>query len=176
MDKALFRQVHRVDDCPILWEIFQKESAEGRPARCRPTADGGFKVTDPTLWDEVLVRMEQEAAALRAPGAAVFLEFARPNYLDSLRNFSKETIRRARLVYVECSFDTCWRRNLARYEAPAGGGHLVSREEMEATYRLDDRDALIAGSPCPAVTVDNETDGEDRLWKAVDAVIEFLRA
>ena len=135
----------RVDDFPKLWAIFQDDEKTGRWAHCRKTPDGGYKVTDGGIWNDILKQVNGDVLSLQKDGRVVFIEFSRPNYIESLKNFSDEILKNSVMVYVSCSFETCWSRNVARHESAVAKGtddHLVSREEMEKTYLHDDSDAL----------------------------------
>src|SRR5205814_3042660 len=92
-----------------------------------------------------------EALSRKAPGTVVFLEFARASYLRALANFPPEMFRKALLIYVDCSWETCSKRNQSRRAeagAAAGDDHFVSLEEMQTTYAKDDRDELLRRAPC----------------------------
>jgi hypothetical protein len=166
--------VRRVDDCGRLWDVFRREEAAGDWRRCRRSPGGGYEVTDPTLWDDVLRDAAAEADGLLAPGRAVILEFARRRYLPVLAGLPRRLFRNATLAYVDSPFETCWRRNLARSSQGAGDAHLVSREEMEATYREDDRDELLRAAPCPTVRVDNSSDDLSALGREVERLCEAM--
>jgi hypothetical protein len=84
------------------------------------------------------------------------------------------------VVYTQVSFDTCWARVVARYEAATATGgddHTVSREEMEQTFLHDDRDALVQHvreRNIPIAVVDNEAEGQEHLSAQVDKLFEEL--
>lgn len=169
----------RVDDFPKLWAKFQDDDAAdkvGKPRKySRATADGGYLVTNDGVWDEILKEVDAGLKDLSRPGRAIFIEFSRPNYAHSiLENFSGSVLDAGVVVYIDCSFETCWQRNVRRHEAAVAAGgddHLVSREEMEKTYLHDDRDALVKNSRIPVVVVDNEKDGTEHLAVATAAVL-----
>jgi len=119
----------RVDDSPKIWNPFQTDT-ESR--RCRRTEDGDCKVTDDTVWDDILVELGKEAEARSSPGKITFIEFARDSYIRVLSNFSPRVIAEAVIVYIACSFDNCWERIIKRHEAAVAEGtddHYVAREE-----------------------------------------------
>lgn len=153
-EDGLADEVERMDDYPILWEYFQEDGP-----KTKPTDDGGYKILDETLWDDVLEELGQKCQQESEAGKVTFIEFARGENLPALDNFSDEIMDRAVVLYIYCPFDEAWRRNVERYEEKKEQGtddHLVSREEMEETYGDDDHEALLADSPIPVVRIDND--------------------
>ncbi len=152
----------RVDDFPKLWNIFINDK---NSKRCRPTEDGGYKVTDPKVWDDILKEVNRDVEKLNKPARMIFIEFSRPNYVHSLKNFIKGIRDKSLVVYIDCSFETCWKRNVRRHAAALSAGldnHLVSREEMEETYLHDDKDELLRfgeESKMPVVVVNTDYEG-----------------
>jgi len=168
----------RIDDFPKLWAIFQEDEKSGRWQHCRPTPDGGYKVTDNEVWDLILRQVNADVLKEMRPGRIIFVEFSRPNYLASLKNFSEDVLKKSLIVYINCSFETCWQRNVRRHEAALARGtddHLVSRQEMEETYLYDDRDRLLAEAPVPVIEIDNESDGPEHLQSATARVVDKIK-
>jgi adenylate kinase family enzyme len=165
----------RVDDFPKLWNLFQTDT-EFR--RCRRTEDGDYKVTDDTVWDDVLAELGKDAEARSSPGKIIFIEFARDSYIRALENFPSRVIAEAVLVYIACSFDMCWERIIKRHEAAVAEGtddHYVAREEMEKTYLHDDVEELTKKFKDIAVVANNEKEGArfvDKLAEDVLSIIE----
>ncbi|HOW27977.1 MAG TPA: hypothetical protein PK876_05715 [Elusimicrobiota bacterium] len=177
MGGGVARFIERVDDFPKLWGIFQEDEKTGAWKHCRKTPDGGYKVTDNGVWDMILKQVNDDVLQQRDPDKVIFIEFARTYYMSALKNFSKDVLRNALIVYVNCSFETCWKRNVARHEAAVAAGsddHLVSREEMEITYLNDDMAELVKKQPCPVVVVENERDGMDHLDGEIEKVIRTV--
>ncbi|MDI6758033.1 MAG: hypothetical protein QME32_08470 [Endomicrobiia bacterium] len=178
-NRKLASDFMRVDDFPKLWAKFTGDDAAekaGKPRKySRATADGGYLVTNDGVWDEILKEVDADLKNLSRPGRAIFIEFSRPNYVHSiLNNFSKNVLDAGVVVYIDCSFETCWQRNVRRHEAAVAAGgddHLVSREEMEKTYLHDDRDALVKNGKISVVVVDNEKDGTEHLAGATASVL-----
>jgi len=177
-NEEIYNDFIRVDDFPKLWAIFQDDEKTGRWARCRKTPDGGYKVTDDGIWNEILSQVNNDVKSLQKDGRAVFIEFSRPNYVESLKNFSDEILKNSVVIYVECSFETCWARNVARHEAAVSKGtddHLVSREEMEKTYLNDDKDALLESLKMPVLVVDTDTPGTDHLVPKIERIVNEIK-
>ncbi len=166
----------RVDDFPKLWEIFQTDTDR---QRSRETDDGGFKVTDPTVWDDILKELNKDILDKQENDKVLFIEFSRPNYVESIKeNFSDEIKEQGMAVYIYAPFDVCWDRNVARHEQALAEGdddHLVSRDEMEETYGSDDHDQLEDELDMPVVIVDNATNNFDKLDAEIEEVIEEIK-
>jgi len=165
----------RVDDFPKLWNIFQTDKEW---KRCRPTPDGGYKVTDNTVWDDLLREVNKDLKELNKPGSVVFVEFSRPDYVHSLTNFTPDIMAGAAVLYIDCPFDICWARNVKRHEAAVAAGgddHLVSREEMEKTYLHDDFEDLKKKCAVPFISIENYKDDLSLLDRDIDRVVEFMK-
>lgn len=147
-DENIYQKFTRVDDFPKLWNIFMEDEKTGKFTRCRATSDGGYKVTDPSVWDDILKEVAEDVLKIKKeqPDTLLFIEFSRPNYVHSIRNnFHQEILQDAITVYLDVPFDICWERNLRRHQKALEAGtddHLVSRDEMEETYGSDDKEKL----------------------------------
>jgi hypothetical protein len=137
-------------------------------------------VTNTSLFDKVLREVNADVQDIQKPGHMIFLEFARPSYVDALANFDGRILDNCVVFYMDVGFDICWQRNVARHEsAVAAGGddHLTSREEMERTFRHDDRDSLVkhlGERGIPMSVVNNEAQGEEHLSRQVEEVYDQL--
>ncbi len=180
-----FNNFARMDDFPKLWAIFQEDEKSGSWQRSRPTEDGGYKVTDETVWDDILKAVNKDLSdniEKYDDGTLLFVEFARPNYVHSImNNFSEEIIEQAIGVYLDVPFDICWERNVRRHEQAIEAGtddHLVSREEMEETYGSDDKDKLKIELPFSIIFVNNDAKKSDdftRLDEGVENVFSVIQ-
>jgi len=148
----------RIDDFPILKEMHEGDEASGRTDRFVSTDDGGFKIIDPNVWDEMLVGLNKKAERYQKKNGILAIEFSRPNYLHALTLFSANILKNSVAIYVDASFDTCITRNEERTKRAVEEGidaHFVSKKEMEETYKDDDREALKTASPVPVFIIDN---------------------
>lgn len=177
-EKGLAQEFVRVDDFPKLWNIFINDK---NFERCKPTEDRGYKVTDPKVWDDILREVNRDVKKLNKKGRVIFVEFSRPNYVHSLENFTKEILAKSLIVYIDCSFETCWKRNVRRHEAARAAGvdnHLVPREEMEETYLHDDKDELVRfgeESKIPIVVVDTDYEGMAHYKGIIEKITKAIR-
>ena len=150
----------RVDDFPILKSLHDSDVKEGRTDRFMPTEDGGFKVVDDGIWDELLVRLGKQVRQRQGGEGILAIEFSRPNNLHSLELFDREVLDNSIAVYIDASFECCVKRNEERTKRAEEEGidaHFVSRREMEETYFTDDRDELLKHSPISVVRIKNDT-------------------
>lgn len=181
-EENMYSEFPRLDDFPKLWDIFMQDEKSGDWLRCRPTEDGGYKVTDPSVWDDILKEVNKDLSELKAKSSdksIVFLEFSRPNYVHSItENFSEDILKDAIAVYMDVPFEICWQRNVRRHEKALEAGsddHLVSREEMEKTYGSDDKDNLEEGLPFPVVYVYPDSPVPDDFTKLDEGIEETIR-
>ncbi|MGM0442319.1 MAG: hypothetical protein ACQEQC_07860, partial [Elusimicrobiota bacterium] len=89
---GLYKSFPRIDDFPKLWKIFKEDEKTGKWERSRPTDDGGYKVTDETVWNDILKEVNKDVLKMQESAdedTIIFVEFSRPNYLHSIKeNFS----------------------------------------------------------------------------------------
>ena len=177
-EEGLAREFVRVDDFPKLWNIFINDK---NFKRCKPTEDRGYKVTDPKVWDDILKEVNKDIKKLNKKGRIIFVEFSRPNYVHSLKNFTKEILNKSLIVYIDCSFETCWKRNVRRHETALAAGvdnHLVPREEMEETYLHDDKDELLKfgeESKIPIVVVGTDYEGMAHYKGIIEKITKAIK-
>jgi len=179
--EGLAREVMRIDDFPVLKELLDRDTQLKRHYR----KEGGFVVTDFTILDEVLKRINDQLGGLERPGRVIFVEFARDRYTDALRNFDREVLGRALICYIYCPFDVCVERNVRRFEEAKGktlDDHIAPRDIMERYYRYDDYEGLYLQSieelkrraPAPLVVVRNDAEGLGRLERELEAILDTL--
>lgn len=175
-------EVLRIDDFPKLHACFvadDEAEAAGKPRQySRKTEDGGWLVTNPGVWDQLLRMVNEDIQKERRKDKVVFVEFARPDMVRSIGTCFGEEIRKSSLLlYIFCPFEICWQRNVRRHEAALAAGtddHLVSREEMESTYAHDDHDDLFKLG-IPFVVIDNHLDGTDLLDYEIDKILAEMK-
>jgi shikimate kinase len=168
-------ELMRIDDFPLLKHIFDTDLEHKRH---RPAPGGGVKVTDDTVWDELIKGLDRQALELRDPKRLLFIEFSRDSYVRAFRNFSPEVMRDSIIVYIDAPFDVCWERNVRRVEKERERGldsHLVSREEMEKTYARDDYEELPNHVDVPVIVVKNDSDDLEKLRGELGEVVEKIR-
>ncbi len=166
-------ELKRIDDFPFLKHIFDTDVEYKRH---RPAPGGGVKIIDDTVWDDLARALNQEALKLQSPSRLLFIEFSRDNYRRAFKHFDPELIRGSLIVYVDCSWDMCWERNVRRAKLEKGlDAHLVSREEMEITYKYDDHGELSKHIGAPVLVVRNDSDDLEKLRGELRKVIEKLK-
>ena len=184
LESGQAKTFERVDDFPILWVKFQRDDALEREGKERihtvRSGDGGYVLTDDNFLNDLLKQVNSDVLKIDRPDHMIFLEFARPNYVEAIQHFDRRILDNCLVIYMQVSFETCWARNIARHEGEIGGGgddHMVGRESFEALFLHDDRDAFVrhlADQNIPVAVVDNEVDGEVHLKKQVEELLKTL--
>ncbi|MDA3793203.1 MAG: AAA family ATPase [Elusimicrobia bacterium] len=184
-EDGLYSDFNRVDDFPKLWDIFMKDEESGKWNRSRPTDDGGYKVTDNTVWDDILKEVNSDVEKMNdesGEDTLLFVEFSRPNYVHSIKNnFSGTVLEKALSIYLDVPFEVCWERNVRRHEQALEAGsddHLVSRDEMEETYGSDDKEKLKDDLGIPVVFVspdERDPDATKKLTESVDKAYNAIK-
>ncbi|MEM3402910.1 MAG: hypothetical protein QXT22_05460 [Candidatus Hadarchaeales archaeon] len=165
-------EIKRIDDFPILKKIFETDTEFKRH---RPCPEGGVKVTDDTVWDDLIKGLDQQAKEFLDKDIILFIEFSRDSYRRAFRNFSPEVLKDSIVVYIDAPFDVCWERNVRRAKLEKGlDAHLVSREEMEKTYLYDDHEELQKYLSQPVIVVKNDREGTELLEKELEKVVDII--
>ncbi len=182
-EEGLAEEFRRVDDYPILKEMVEQDI----DFKKHIPSEGEFQITDRSIYDDVLKEVSHRLKGLRKPGRMIFVEFARNNYTDALRNFDREILDRSLIVYLYCPFEVCCERNVRRFEETGPKGldeHIVPRDQMEKYYRHEDyeelylrsEDELRKRAPAPIVVVGNDVESLERLRQELEKVITALKA
>jgi adenylylsulfate kinase-like enzyme len=182
VEDGIAKEVIRVDDFPILQELLDRDKEFKHHYR----KEGGFVVTDLTLLDDVLKKMNAELKQETTPGKITFVELARDRYSHAMRNFDQEVLDRSLILYVYCPFDICMARNIRRFEEAGGktpDEHIAPSDIMESYYKHDDYEELFLKSedelkrrgPAPLVVVRNDTEDLERLKWELEKVVEVMK-
>ncbi len=181
-NEGLANDFPRVDDFPKLWAKFQgDDELEGRGEErkySRRTDDGGYKVINEKMWDELLVEVNTDIKKMGQDGRVIFVEFSRDNYSRAFKNFDNEVLDTSMGIYIDVPFEICWQRNVERHKKAIAAGsddHLVSKEEMEKTYKIDDGLQFAKNSPLPVEVVDNSKNGEEFLKEQIERIVSILK-
>jgi len=175
-------EVMRIDDFPVLQKLLNEDKEFKRHYR----KEGGFVVTDFTILDDVLKRINDQLGRLERQGRVIFVEFARDRYARALENFDSEVLRRSLICYIYCPFDICVERNVRRFRGAGGktiDDHIAPTDIMERYYRHDDYEELFLKSenelrrqaPAPIVVVKNDAEGLERLEQELRKVAAALK-
>lgn len=181
-EEGLASEVMRIDDFPVLKELLDRDVEFKRHYR----KEGGFVVTDFTLLDDVLKEINTKLKRLRKTGRVIFVEFARDKYANALKNFDRDVLGRALLLYIYCPFDVCVARNVRRFKEAKGKSvddHIAPSDIMEKYYRHEDYEELFLKSepefkkraPARLVVIKNDTDELDKLKKELEKVITAIK-
>ena len=174
----------RIDDFPKVWGRMKRDDAleqEGKERiYTRRSEDGAYLITDENFFNDILKEVNADVLKVDKPYHLIFIEFARPSYVEAIQNFDKRILDHCLAIYMQVCFDTSWERNVARHQAEMsqeGDDHFVYRESMEELYLHDDRDALVQylkDRNIPVTVVDNEAPGEEHLKTLVKELFENL--
>ncbi len=172
----------RIDDFPILKELLDQDTSFKRHVR----KEGGFEVTDFSIVDEVLDKINEKIQKLKRKGNILFIEFARDHYQRALAHFSPEVMKESLLLYVYCPFEECLKRNIRRYRNRKPGdddSHIVPEDLMRSYYRNDDyeekylqsAEELISSAPARLMVISTETGDIGRLTSQIEKIIEEIK-
>ncbi len=179
--RGLAKEFMRIDDFPILKELFDKDVHFKRHRR----KAGGFEVTDWSIVDEVLKVVNERIKKLEKENRMIFVEFARNNYLQALENFTPEVLSKSLILYIFAPYQVCYQRNIKRFQEKGGedlDSHIVPPDLMEAYYKEDDfeelflesEERLSGASPLPLIVIDSRETGRKRLEPEVEKAVEAL--
>lgn len=102
--------VYHLNDYNVLLQLYREQRH-----RFLPAVYGGFTIKDPTLYNEVLERLQEQAEEIKRwalPGEKqiVLIEFARENYQSAFRAFSTDFLRDASFLFLDVDIKTCRKR------------------------------------------------------------------
>jgi adenylate kinase family enzyme len=166
--KVLDIEIMNIDDFSIIQGILERDM---RFMRHRRPADGGFEILDSTVYDDALKQINKRLSDMLNDlrnsdhKKLIFVQFARTYYIDAFRLFSPEVIAKSLLIYLNCSFEKCWERNLHRRNENNEENHYVPRDVMEHDYFNDDRPTLEKLGFGEIVVLNNDSDDEKDLEK-----------
>ena len=179
--EKLASDVMRIDDFPVLKDIVDEDKRFKRHLR----KEGGFEVTDFSMLDDVLKRINDQLKKLEKYGRVIFVEFSRDNYVRAMKNFDREVLDRSLILYTYTPFDVCLERNVCRFkEGPKGlDDHIVPSDMMHKYYRNDDYEELFLKSenelkkraPTKIIVVKNDTESFEMLKLEIDQALAELR-
>jgi len=180
---GIAEEVTRMDDFPVLKELLDRDTEFKRHYR----KEGGFVVTDFTILDDVLKEMNEKLKKETRPKKIIFVEFARDSYTSALKNFEREVLDRALILYIYCPFDVCVRRNVRRFKESGGKSlddHIAPTDIMERYYKRDDfeeiylrsEEELKSKAPAQLVVVRNDVDDMSHLEQELEKVMEKFKS
>jgi hypothetical protein len=175
------REVMRIDDFPVLKEIVDEDKEFKRHLR----KEGGFEVTDLSMLDDVLKRMNDQLKKLEKPGRLIFVEFSRDCYVHAMKNFDREVLDRSLILYIYAPFDVCLERNVRRFKEKQKGldDHIVPSDMMHKYYRNDDYEELFLKSedelkkqaPTKIIVIKNDVESLEKLRLEINQAFNKLR-
>jgi adenylate kinase family enzyme len=180
--EKLAREVMRIDDFPVLKDIVDEDKEFKRHLR----KEGGFEVTDLSMLDDVLKRINDQLKKLEKHGRVIFVEFSRDSYAHAMKNFDREVLDCSLVIYIYAPFDVCLERNVRRFREKQKGldDHIVPSDMMHKYYRNDDyeeiflksEDELRKQAPAPIAVVKNDAEGLEKLRGELGKVMTALES
>ncbi|MBU4129046.1 hypothetical protein KJ582_02915, partial [bacterium] len=115
----------------------------------------------------------------------IFIEFARNNYLQALKNFTPEVLEKSLILYIFAPYQVCYERNIKRFQEKKGedlDSHIVPPDLMEFYYKEDDFEKLLLeseerltrASPAPLIVIDSRKTGKAELGPEVEKTAKAL--
>ena len=179
--EKLAREVMRIDDFPVLKDIVDEDKEFKRHLR----KEGGFEVTDLSMLDDVLKRINDQLKKLEKPGRVIFVEFSRDCYAHAMKNFDREVLDRSLILYIYAPFDVCLERNVRRFREKQKGldDHIVPSDMMHKYYRNDDYEELFLKSEdelekhasAKIIVIKNDMESLEKLRLEINRAFNTLR-
>ena len=133
--------IQRFKDYEILYRMFEQDIKhkyqDASKRKFRKAEYGGFDVLDKTMFDVALERLEENVNAFvpSSDNKIVTIEFARDDYKEALRIFSKDFLKDAHFLFVNCDLEQCMQRIYSRMSNPPKPDfHFVSEYIMHTYY------------------------------------------
>lgn len=166
--KRMGMSCQRVDDFLTLKEIL----AEDKDFKRHILKNGGFAVTDWSVVDEALQRLNNLVKKLKAENKIIFIEFARDNYTNAFKNFTRDVLDESIILYIYSTFEECYRRNVERFKKAKKASHddhIVPLDLMKTYYRTDDYEQaylkseqeLMNIAPARTIVLDSTVSGQE---------------
>jgi hypothetical protein len=173
-------EVMRIDDFPVLKDIVDEDKEFKRHLR----KEGGFEVTDLSMLDDVLKRINDQLKKLEKHGRVIFVEFSRDSYAHAMKNFDRDVLNRSLILYIYTPFNICLQRNIRRFkEGPKGlDDHIVPSDMMHKYYKYDDYEEFFLKSenelkkqaPARLVAIRNDADKLDKLKNELEMFLPVI--
>ena len=129
-------KLYRFNDHDILEQMFRK--GDRRIAR-----DGdGFIVNDNTAFEDALVQLNDKVNKhlnLNLKREIVVIEFARSDYIQAVKKFSKKVVKDAYCICINTDISVCVTRTKARATSQTNpDDHPISRKALNLHYAIQD--------------------------------------
>ena len=126
----------RVNDYDILQEMFKADSTHNK---FRFTEYNGFDVLDFSILDTALKETEKRARKQFRSADIIVIEFARDNYGEALKQFSRAFLQDAFFLFLDTDTKTCIQRIHNRVANPSTlDDHFVSEKILSYYYHTQE--------------------------------------
>jgi len=141
-----------IDDFPMLWAWFEEDDILSRKfGKPRMHTDENGYFFYPYLWDLLIERIGLDYQKLVRDDphyhehTTAIIEFSRGSehggYWQALEHLPDQILDRARIIYVQVSYEESLRKNRLRFNPQRPDSileHGLEDEKLERLYRLDD--------------------------------------
>ena len=138
--------VVRIRDYEILWRMYQ---ADTEHKQFYPARYNGFDVLDFSVLDTALEEVEKRAqryTPFEDRYELIIIEFARDDYGEALKLFSRDFLQNAHFLFIETDVEICIERIYKRvtYHLTADD-NFVSDYVLRNYYYKDNRQYILSG-------------------------------
>jgi adenylate kinase family enzyme len=144
--------VEFLSDLPYFRQLFSKKPSS--KLGFEVTSDGGFLVTNDSIWMAATDSLAAGTKSLPSTTSIAIIECARSSYVSTLARLASNGIRPEFIAYLDTPFDLACRRNILRRDLD--GGHYVSNQEMEKSYRQDDFKIMLESPAFHGISVTSD--------------------
>lgn len=160
-----------IHDLPALWRLIQEDRSFRRH---RPAEDGGFEITDGSIWEEMDLWLKEKLEAAEAD--LVIAEAARHTYAPLFDCLTRHVLRQALVLYLSSPWEVAWSRNVERGRIEPA--RYIARVDMEKWYARDDLAALRARGDISLTIIENNSSRDDlraALQTMIDSILQNQR-
>jgi nucleoside-triphosphatase THEP1 len=131
------------NDYEILRKMFQ---ADCEQKRFRSTKHNGFDVLDFSVLDIALNELEKKVQEYMTSAELITIEFARDDYCEALKHFSRDFLRDVHFLYIDSDLETCLCRIHERVAHPISEDDhpSLSDDAFRIYYKKDNRPYMVS--------------------------------
>ena len=165
----------RVNDYDILQEMFK---ADFEHNKFRSTEYNGFDVVDFSIMDTALKEAEKRARKQILSADIIVIEFARDNYGEALKHFSRAFLQDAYFLFLDTDTKTCIHRIHNRAANPStSDDHFVSEKILSCYYHTQEMPSTFAveyGIDKGKIKVINNRGSRDKFDKKINDFVNSI--
>lgn len=123
-----------INDYEFLYKMFEADTGH---RKFRPASYGGFIVVDFSVLDSALSKIERRAQEFISTGkpGIILIEFARDDYERALRQFTRDFLYNAYILFLDADIEVCIERIRRRVAYSAtSNDHFVDDVILKSYY------------------------------------------